>query len=123
MTDFVWIRLYYEGEETPIGQAFEIEPLPRNVNALARKVKEECAVYLKHCGAIGLKVYPPGTAVPFPASTVPLRADKKVSDYPTSYDTPLIVVAPKPEQREDGKLRCCYYIIDFLFRKCFSILL
>jgi hypothetical protein len=105
----VWVQLYYKGERTPVGDAdpIEIEPIPKNVNALKMKVHPEFSVELQHCSAGLLKVYPSGTTVPVedpPTGPAALAANVIVSE--ATYDQPLIVIAPKPKQ-QNGELRCC----------------
>jgi hypothetical protein len=103
----VWVQLYYKGEvkgeDEPVGESFEIDPIPKNVYALKKKVKEDNVNKLKHADAADLKVYPSGTTVPESTESLdpgdPVPAD-------TSSKMPLIVIAPKPEQ-PNGKLRCC----------------
>jgi hypothetical protein len=103
----VWVQLYYKGEEKPVGEAdpIEIDPVPKNVHALKMKVKENYSNKLKHTDAGELKVYASGTTVPIPENTASLMPGNNLSDYPTTDETPLIVIAPKPEQ-QNGKLRC-----------------
>jgi hypothetical protein len=101
----VWVQLYYKGEEKPVGEAdpIEIDPIPKNVHALKMKVKDNYSNKLKHTDAGELKVYASGTTVP--ECTESLDPGDQVPAGTTSR-TPLIVIAPKPEQ-QNGKLRCC----------------
>ena len=47
----VWVQLYYEGKDDPEGNPVEIEPIPKNVGALAKEVKkEELKKELNHAG-------------------------------------------------------------------------
>jgi hypothetical protein len=105
----VWVKLYYKGEAKPVRDAdpIEIEPIPKNVNALKKKVKVEKQTKLNHVDAGDLKVYPSGTTVL--ESTESLDPGDPVPAN-TSSKMPLIVIAPKPEQ-PNGKLRCCSRIL------------
>jgi hypothetical protein len=109
----VWVQIYYKGEAKPVGEAdpIEIDPMPKNVNALKMKVKASFAARLAHCDFAELQVYEPGTAVPVPTETVALTSWKDVPAGSTG-PSPLIVVAPKPQQ-QNGKLRCCFRIHVF----------
>jgi hypothetical protein len=113
----VWVQLYYKGEEKPVGEAdpIEIDPIPKNVHALKMKVKDNYSNKLKHTDAGELKVYASGTTVP--ECTESLDPGDQVPAGTTSR-TPLIVIAPKPEQ-QNGKLRCCsriHFCIQFVVR-------
>jgi hypothetical protein len=112
----VWVQLYYKGEEKPVGEAdpIEIDPIPKNVHALKMKVKDNYSNKLKHTDAGELKVYASGTTVP--ECTESLDPGDQVPAGTTSR-TPLIVIAPKPEQ-QNGKLRCCSRIL--VFKCCFE---
>jgi hypothetical protein len=106
----VWVQLYYKGEEKPVGEAIEIDPIPMNVYALKMKVKENYSNKLKHTDAGILKVYASGTDFPVedgPEGLAALPNNMSGSKAVTgaSYERPLIVIAPKPEQ-QNGKLRC-----------------
>ena len=90
----VWVQLYYKGKDEPEGQQVEIEPVPKNIGALAKEVKKEMAEELLHCSPAKLVVYPSGTTPPF-------SQDKAINpghDVPpgTTSNNPLIVVAPDP---------------------------
>ena len=104
----VWVQLLVSGEKQ--GESFAIKPIPENVDALKKAVKEERTVSLQHCDAAMLEVFAPG-------------ADRKTKDAldpgdpvpgDTSSKNPLIVVAPKPQQQQQlGELSCCS-LITFL---------
>jgi hypothetical protein len=109
----VWVQLYYEGKEQPVGNAdpIEIDPIPKNIYGLKEKVKDKQPNKLKFVDAGDLGIYPAGTVVPVSNAT---KALNTWDDVPTSSTgpTPLIVVVPKPEQ-PNGKLRCCSSILVF----------
>jgi hypothetical protein len=109
----VWVQIYYKGEAKPVGEAdpIEIDPIPKNVNALKMKVRAEKPTKLNHVDASDLRVYPHDTDIPVPDNAKGLAANVSGSDAASgaSYKRPLIVVAPKPEQ-PNGKLRCCFRI-------------
>jgi hypothetical protein len=114
----VWVQLYYKGETTPVGEVdpIEIEPMPKNVNALKVEVKAAKLTKLNHVDAGDLSVYASGTAVPIPKDAISLHSWENVPHESTG-PLPLIVVAPKPEQ-QNGKLRCCFCIV--VFKCCFE---
>ncbi|KAG7357419.1 hypothetical protein IV203_002107 [Nitzschia inconspicua] len=62
---FCWVQLYYKEKEEPEGRVFKIKPVPDDVDALAKEVKEERRNTLSHCDATDLSVYSPGTKPPF----------------------------------------------------------
>ena len=103
----VWVQLYYEGKNEPKGRPVEIEPIPRNINALAEEVKVTRPNALSHCDAADLSVYPPDTKPPFSQANS-IRPGKKLEEViqelkkntpPTSDDHPFIVAAPAPPQK------------------------
>ena len=98
----VWLQLYYEGDEKPIGRAFKIRPLPEDVNDLAEEVHAKFDLALTHCSAGQLFVYAPGTAVPLAEGTEALDPGDPVRTGTTSK-TPLIVIAPP--QDDDSRKR------------------
>jgi hypothetical protein len=118
----VWVQLYYEGKNDPKGRPVEIEPIPKNINALAKEVKKERAVALSHCDAADLDVYPPETKPPFSQDNAVGPGD----DVPpgTTSKNPLIVVAPQlqpggeytlgPPQQVRGKTNKLLFIL-FIF--------
>jgi hypothetical protein len=121
----VWVQIYYKGEAKPVGEAdpIKIEPIPKNVNDLKIAVRAAKPTKLNHVDAGDLRVYASGTDVPVedgPKGLAALAANVSGSDAArgASYDRPLIVIAPKPEQQY-GKLRCCFrihlYCSVFLF--------
>ncbi|KAG7357625.1 hypothetical protein IV203_002318 [Nitzschia inconspicua] len=104
---FVWVQLYYKEKEEPEGRVFKTKPVPDDVDALAKEVKEERRNTLSHCDATDLSVYSPGTKPPF-AQGNSIKPGKKLEELieelkdetpPTSDDHPLVVVAPSPRQR------------------------
>ena len=104
----VWVQLLV-GEEKQ-GQSFEIEQTPRNVNALKNAVKEKWGDRLA-VAAPELDVFAPGAD---PKTDPALEANALVPSDAT-YENPLIVVAPKPQQQppQNGELRCCSRILVF----------
>jgi hypothetical protein len=118
----VWVQLYYKGEEQPVGDAdpIEIEPIPKNVNALKEKVIEKAKTMLG-VQVYNLFIYPVETVPPVSNDTEYLQANTPGAEAAegSSYEKPLIVIAPKPEQ-QDGELRCCFCILEsaFLYSKC-----
>jgi hypothetical protein len=103
------------GEEKQ-GQSFRIKPIPEDVDALKKAVKEEWGDRLA-VAAPELDVFAPG-------------ADPKTEDHldpgdpvpgDTSSKNPLIVVAPKHQQppQQDGELRCCSRIL--VFKVCVEV--
>jgi hypothetical protein len=106
----VWVQLYYKGEAKPVGEAgpIKIQPIPADVNDVQMGVKASYPARLAHCDVAELQVYEPGTAVPVPTEKVAASSWKVVPAGSTG-PSPLIVVAPKPQQ-QNGKLRCCFRI-------------
>jgi hypothetical protein len=104
----VWVQLYYEGGAETIGQAKEIRPIPKNVDALKVAVHAKFPRALTHCDDGTLKVYAAGTAVPILEGTESLNPGGPVPTDTTS-DSPLVVTAPKPQlqQQQSGTIRCC----------------
>jgi len=54
-----------------------------------------------------------------PNNDEPLKGNVRVSDIVSTYEAPLIVDAPvtapaRPLQQQDGKLRCCSRIVEFI---------
>ncbi len=105
----VWVQLYYDNNEKS-GEPFEIEPIPKNVGALKKDVIKDYPNTLSHADAAVLKVYAPDTTVPIPNDTHSLRPGEKVVKYSTTDRKPIIVIAPKPREQQNGKLRCCLRI-------------
>ena len=112
----VWVQLYYEdkdkGKVEPHGRPVEIEPIPKNINALAKATKKELLKELDHAGLTEIFVYPPKSS----GDENKYKSGKKLSEVidelknttpPTSDYHPLIVVAPdplqQPQQQADGK--------------------
>jgi hypothetical protein len=106
----VWVLVFYEGEKDAIGEVSEIKPIldDDNVNDLKKRVIKEFDHELHRISSSRIRVYASGTTVPIPENTsslMPLDPGDQVPAGTTSR-TPLIVIAPKPEQ-QNGKLRCC----------------
>jgi hypothetical protein len=103
----VWVQLYWDNNEKS-GEPFEIEPIPKNVNDLKKAVKDGFTTELQHCGYARLKVYP---EPPF-AGQEYIPANTLISSLiaKPSYYTPLIVIAPKPREQQNGELRFCFRI-------------
>ena len=112
-TPSVWVQLYYEGKDEPVGNPIFIKTAsldPPVIAALAKEVKQERAVALGHCDAADLAVYPHGTEPPF-------LQDKAIDpgdDVPpgTTSKNPLIVVAP-PQQHTNGEKH--FWIFSFVY--------
>ena len=107
----VWVQLCYEGKNELKGRPVEIEPIPRNIDALARRLKEnDMKKELDHAGLTEISVYPPkssGNNSKYkPGKPLKEAIDElKTANPPTSNDHPLIVVAPapqQPQQQPDG---------------------
>ena len=100
----VWVQLLV-GEEKQ-GDSICIKPIPEDVYALKKAVKEDCTVLLHHYDPVMLHVFAPGAD---PNTETALKANALVPSDAT-YENPLIVVAPKhqqqPPQQQDGELRC-----------------
>jgi hypothetical protein len=90
----VWVQLYYKGKDEPVGQPVEIEPIPRNIGALAREVKRELELDAK---LNLIFACPAGTTPPFLQDKA-IDPGDPVPTVPTSKN-PLIVVAPTPPQK------------------------
>ena len=112
----VWVQLYWDNNEKS-GEPFEIEPIPKNVGDLKKAVKEGFTTELQHCGAARLKVYAPDTTVPIPNGTESLDPGDSVS-FTTTSKAHLIVIAPKPQEQQNGELRCCFCIL--VFKCCYE---
>ncbi|CAB9517973.1 expressed unknown protein [Seminavis robusta] len=99
MSSSVWIRLYYRynGKDEPEAQPVEIDPIPKNIAALAEAVKAKMAEELTHCSAAKLVVYKSGTT---PSQDSALNVWDPVPSN-SSGPQPLIVVAPGPKQADD----------------------
>ena len=124
----VWVQLHNEGKDEPEGRPVEIEPIPKNVGALAKEVKKDMAEELTHCSAAEIVVYFPDNERPLSERT-PIRGDKTLKELigelgnknpgvSIDYDHPLIVVAPAPKQA-DGKKRLdlvvgFWFIVEFI---------
>uniref|UniRef100_A0A7S2UDF5 Uncharacterized protein n=1 Tax=Attheya septentrionalis TaxID=420275 RepID=A0A7S2UDF5_9STRA len=113
----VWVQLYYKGEAKPVGEAdpIEIEPIPKNVNALKIKVHAEKSTKLNHVDASDLRVYASGTDVPVedgPKGCAALAANMSGSETAAtgaSYERPLIVIAPKHIYVQQNEVTfCCF---------------
>ena len=91
----VWVQLYYKGKDEPKGQPVEIEPIPRNINALKAVVLPK----LDPTELAEIFVYPPKSKPPFSEQT-PIRGDKilKKLMHELGTNSPpdkrLMVVAP-----------------------------
>jgi hypothetical protein len=104
----IWVQLLV-GEKKQ-GQSFRIKPIPEDVDALKNAVKDTCTVLLHHCDPVVLDVFAPGGD---PKTETALQANALVPSDAT-YENPLIVVAPKPQQQQQlGELSCCS-LITFL---------
>ena len=105
---WVWVQLYYDKKS---GQPFKIQPVPDDVNDLKKAVMERCKKVLSHIDDHMLVAYPPGTEPPF-AGQEYIPANTLISSLiaKTSYYTPLIVIAPKPREQQNGELRFCFRI-------------
>lgn len=88
----VWVQLYIKGENKPKGQPVEIEPLPRNINALKELVKVKVKPEIDHASLVKIDVYATiedlnnATGID-PGRVVPTGTNSK---------EPLIVTAPPP---------------------------
>jgi len=115
MSTFVWVHLYLKGEDKPTGNPVKIKPIPEDVDALARRLKDDdLKEDLQHCSRRTLFVYPPGTNVtavggPDKDHYKPgkklfvLIEELENATPPTPIDNddhPLIVVAPGPRQQQ-----------------------
>ena len=103
----VWVQLYYEGKEQPVGNAdpIEIDPIPKNLYGLKGKVKDKQPNKLKFVDANDLGIYPAGTVVPISNATKALFSYDNIPTTSTG-PSPLIVVVPKPkdeQQQPNGK--------------------
>jgi hypothetical protein len=107
----VWVQLLV-GEEKQ-GQSFRIKPIPEDVDALKMAVFPE----LTPREVAKCLVFPPGAD---PKTETALKANALVPSDAT-YDNPLIVVAPKPQQQppQDGESvhssSCVFLYSKFLF--------
>ena len=105
----VWIQLYYEGKDEPVGNPIFIKTAsldPPVIAALAKEVKVERPNALSHCDAADLSVCSPGTTSFSEENS--MKPGRKLADIieelkdttpPTSDDHPLTVVAPPPQQQ------------------------
>ena len=102
----VWFQLYYKEENEPTGQPVEIEPIPRNINALKAVVLPK----LDPTELAEVFVYPPDTERPFSQD----KAIDPGDDVPTGTTSknPLIVVAP-PQQHTNGEKH--FWIFSFVY--------
>ena len=103
----VWYQLRSDGEE-PQGDvdAVYLEAGGKIFN-LRDAIKTKCANALSHVDPLDLKVFVAGAD---PNNDEHLSGGKKLSDYPSTDEKPLIVVAPQ----QDGELRCCSRIVESL---------
>lgn len=85
----VWYKL---DDNAPSRVAVEDDAI---VDDLKKAIKKKWGDRLP-CAAPELVVYAAGTAVR--EGTEPIRADKKLPIFPTSYDAPLMVIAPVQHQ-------------------------
>ena len=114
MSTPVWIQLYYEGDDNPMGDSvpLALEKVPfGNIGGLIKATKEELKKELDHAGHTEMVVYPPGTQ-PRLAQGNSIKPGKKLAELieelkdetpPTSDDYPLIVVAPAPAPHPQGQ--------------------
>jgi hypothetical protein len=108
MTMSVWYKLD-DGDPSQV----KVED-GANVDDLKEAIKKKNENSLRLVDAPGLKVYASATTVPIPINTADIRNDTLVSSLAATFDAPLIVVAPKPQeqqQQQNGKLRCCSRIV------------
>ena len=104
-SSFVWVRLYYKGNDEPEGQPIKIKPIPEDVDALARRLKEnDMKKELSHAGLTEIYIFPPGTKPPFSQD----KALKSWDPIPSnsSGPQPLIVVAPAQKQQQERQVVC-----------------
>jgi hypothetical protein len=97
----VWVKLYYDGDETPVEKAnpIEIKPIPDDVSDLKKRVQEE-ATNILNVKVYNLRVYASGTVVPVThARDIAANVSGSEAATGTSYEQPLIVVAPKYVQQ------------------------
>ena len=127
-SSFVWVRLYYKGNDEPEGQAIfiKIESLDLPViGALAEAAKDKLKPKIDYAPVDEIFIYPPETKPPF-SQVNSIRPGKKLEELiqelkkknpPTSDDHPLIVVAPAPppQPRADGKKRSRFGLFVHLF--------
>ena len=93
----VWVQLLVGGEKQ--GESFAIKPIPENVDALKTAVIEKWGGHLAVAAPM-LHVFAPGAD---PKTETALEANALVPSDAT-YENPLIVVAPKPQQQQAGEL-------------------
>jgi hypothetical protein len=107
----VWVQIVIKGEGTPADvDITHIAPYPNNVNGLKRRVLEEFAANLAHCGAGDLKVYPSQSNF-----SVVGTESLDPRDAVTSYSE-LIVVAPRQYCEFAVALLFSYSCIQCVFR-------
>ena len=131
-SSLVWVQLYYQGKDEPVGDPIPIEKseIPHGgiiAGLVKRAAKEELKKELDHAGFTEIFVFSPDTKPPFSEHT-PIRGDKILKELigelgnknprvSIGYDHPLIVVAPAPTPQGKqlscsrspwkGKKRCC----------------
>ena len=95
----VWVQLYYkyEGKVEPEGRPVEIEPIPKNINALVKATKKELSPGIDHASPALVFVYKPDTTHPFSEDRAIDAGDPVPTD--STSKNPLIVVAPAPPQK------------------------
>ena len=57
----VWVQLYYKGEDIPKGRPVEIEPIPKNINALIKATKTELKPKIDYAPVDEIFAYTPDT--------------------------------------------------------------
>jgi hypothetical protein len=103
----VWVQLYYKGEAKPVEDAdpIKIKPIPEDVSDLKEKVIEKAKTMLG-VQVYNLFIYPVGTVPPVSNDTEYLQANTPGAEAAegSSYEKPLIVIAPKPEQPNGSRV-------------------
>ena len=121
----VWVQLYHEGKDEPKGRPVEIQPIPRNIDALIEAAKAKLKPKIDYAPVDEISVFSPDTKPPFSEQTF-IRGDKilkelidelgnKTPPVSIDYDHALMVVAPDPPQQQPANgtkhLLVCLLII------------
>lgn len=115
----VWVLLYV-GDQ-PSKSSIEIEPIPKNVGALVKALKEELQPDLSHCSAANIEVYQAGTLVMTRTPRTLIDPGNTVPGDTTSKE-PLIAFAPAKKEGK-GWMLCKGMLCRELLRVfCFAFL-
>ena len=103
----VWVQLYYNGTDNPEGDPIKVSPVPDDVADLKGIVYPRKSKSLQHCDPDDLILFPPKSSRGKKKYNVGKKLEELVDELkyastPTSFDSPLVVVAPDPKKQPSG---------------------